>query len=244
MGAVRVLVLDGDERIRRRLGSWVREVEHAEVALVDVHLAAYGGVRPRVPFAVTAAGYDEVPPRVADALGALGVVAKDASAAQLRIAVRRLARGVEVRVAPRRPAPVRFTPLDREILRLAALGYTNPEIGARVHLSRDTVKQHTRVLYARLGVRGRAGAVHVARQLGAIPPQPEGRVSPREQDVLRALATGATNAEIARRLGLSPHTVKQHTCSIYRKLGARNRAQAAVRIPRMGISPDPSRARA
>ena len=53
------------------------------------------------------------------------------------------------------------------------------------------------------------------------------RVSPRERDVLRVLLTGATNAEIAGHLGLSPHTVKQHTRSIYRKFGVRNRAAAA-----------------
>jgi DNA-binding NarL/FixJ family response regulator len=57
----------------------------------------------------------------------------------------------------------------------------------------------------------------------------EARVSPREREVLRVLVTGATNAEIAGRLGLSPHTVKQHTRSIYRKLGVRNRAAAACR---------------
>jgi len=95
----------------------------------------------------------------------------------------------------------------------------------------DTVKQHTRALYARLGVSGRAGAVDLTRRLGVLPAQRTGRISPREHEVLCVLATGATNAEIARRLGLSPHTVKQHTCSIYRKLGARNRAQAAMRIP-------------
>ncbi|MDA0160866.1 response regulator transcription factor [Solirubrobacter ginsenosidimutans] len=58
----------------------------------------------------------------------------------------------------------------------------------------------------------------------------EDRVSPREREVLRVLVTGATNAEIAGRLGLSPHTVKQHTRSIYRKLGVRNRAAAAGRV--------------
>jgi DNA-binding NarL/FixJ family response regulator len=57
----------------------------------------------------------------------------------------------------------------------------------------------------------------------------ETRVSARERDVLRALVTGATNGEIAARLGLSPYTVKQHTSSIYRKLGVRNRAEAAAR---------------
>ena len=51
-------------------------------------------------------------------------------------------------------------------------------------------------------------------------------VSPREHDVLSALATGATNPAIARALGLSTNTVKQHASSIFRKLGARNRAEA------------------
>jgi two-component system response regulator DesR len=212
--------------------------EDADVALVDVHLAAYGGASwpGSLPFALTTSPYDDVSLRFADALGALGVIAKDAR--DLYGATRMVAEGLQVHVVASPPAPIRFTPLDREILRLAADGLTNAEIGTRVHLSRDTVKQHTRALYARLGVRGRAGAVHLARQLSAIPGQPGARISPREHDVLRVLATGATNAEIARRLGMSPHTVKQHTCSIYRKLGARNRAQAAVRIPRMGIPQD------
>jgi two-component system response regulator DesR len=61
------------------------------------------------------------------------------------------------------------------------------------------------------------------------------RVSPREREVLHVLVTGATNAEIAGRLGLSPHTVKQHTRSIYRKLGVRNRAAAAGRAEAFGL---------
>jgi DNA-binding NarL/FixJ family response regulator len=42
--------------------------------------------------------------------------------------------------------------------------------------------------------------------------------------VLEAIASGATNREIAGPLFLSPHTVKEHTSSLYRKLGVRNRA--------------------
>jgi DNA-binding NarL/FixJ family response regulator len=73
--------------------------------------------------------------------------------------------------------------------------------------------------------------VHAARRLGVIPPPALGtcRVSPREREILDALRTGATNDEIASALALSPNTVKQHTSSIYRKLGVRNRAQATSR---------------
>jgi DNA-binding NarL/FixJ family response regulator len=67
-------------------------------------------------------------------------------------------------------------------------------------------------------------------------PQPAGPgLSPREQEVLELVATGATNREIAERLHLSPHTVKEHTSALYRKLQARNRADAVLRAQRLGI---------
>jgi two-component system response regulator DesR len=61
-------------------------------------------------------------------------------------------------------------------------------------------------------------------------------LSPREREVLTLIARGATNKEIAERLYLSPHTVKDHTSSLYRKLGVRNRAEAAQRAERLGLS--------
>ncbi|MDQ2700000.1 MAG: response regulator transcription factor [Actinomycetota bacterium] len=48
----------------------------------------------------------------------------------------------------------------------------------------------------------------------------------REVEVLGLIATGATNKEIAGSLFLSPHTVKEYTSAIYRKLSVRNRAEA------------------
>ena len=51
-------------------------------------------------------------------------------------------------------------------------------------------------------------------------------LSARQQEVLELLAAGQTNGEIGDRLYLSAHTVKQHTCAIYRKLEVRNRAEA------------------
>lgn len=60
-------------------------------------------------------------------------------------------------------------------------------------------------------------------------------LSARERDVLRQLVLGATNPEAASRLNLSPHTVKQHTSAVYRKLGVRNRTEAVSRAHSLGL---------
>jgi len=64
---------------------------------------------------------------------------------------------------------------------------------------------------------------------------PTPMLSGREREVLTEIASGATNREIAERLYLSPHTVKEHTSSIYRKLGVRNRAEAVRSAQRIGL---------
>ena len=58
----------------------------------------------------------------------------------------------------------------------------------------------------------------------------------RESEVLALIAGGSTNREIADALYLSPHTVKEHTSTVYRKLGARNRADAVQRAQRLGLN--------
>jgi DNA-binding NarL/FixJ family response regulator len=65
--------------------------------------------------------------------------------------------------------------------------------------------------------------------------QPAPLLSEREREVLDLIAAGSTNREIAQRLHLSPHTVKEHTSALYRKLGARNRAEAVQRAQRIGL---------
>jgi two-component system response regulator DesR len=60
-------------------------------------------------------------------------------------------------------------------------------------------------------------------------------LSGREREVLQLIAEGATNREIAERLYLSPHTIKEYTSSLYRKLGVRNRAEAASRAEQLGL---------
>jgi DNA-binding NarL/FixJ family response regulator len=61
------------------------------------------------------------------------------------------------------------------------------------------------------------------------------QLSAREREVLDLIATGATNREIADRLFLSPHTVKEHTSAVYRKLSVRNRAEAVRQAQERGL---------
>lgn len=60
-------------------------------------------------------------------------------------------------------------------------------------------------------------------------------LSDREREVLGLMAAGSTNPEIAKALHLSPHTVKEHTSSVYRKLEVRNRTEAVQKAQRLGL---------
>jgi DNA-binding CsgD family transcriptional regulator len=57
----------------------------------------------------------------------------------------------------------------------------------------------------------------------------QGLLTPRELQVLAAISDGASNKAIARQLGISLHTVKFHIESLFRKLGARSRAEAVAK---------------
>ena len=58
----------------------------------------------------------------------------------------------------------------------------------------------------------------------------------REVEVLRHLAAGETNAEIAADLGLSVNTIERHVSNVYRKIDARGRADATAYAIRRGIA--------
>ncbi|WP_068139697.1 helix-turn-helix domain-containing protein [Limnochorda pilosa] len=61
-------------------------------------------------------------------------------------------------------------------------------------------------------------------------------LSGREREILELLANGLNNREIAAALYISPHTVKNHVSSIYRKLGADDRTRIAVTALRLGAA--------
>jgi DNA-binding NarL/FixJ family response regulator len=99
------------------------------------------------------------------------------------------------------------------------------------------------------GAAGYASRTWVARELvrairmaslglevNAAPPANQiGQLSARQQEILALIAAGKTNPEIASRLFLSRHTVKQHTSALYRKLNVRNRTHAVEAARRMGL---------
>lgn len=53
-------------------------------------------------------------------------------------------------------------------------------------------------------------------------------LTPREHEVLALVATGMSNPQVGRKLGISPHTVRAHLRIILPKLGVCNRTQAAL----------------
>ena len=61
------------------------------------------------------------------------------------------------------------------------------------------------------------------------------RLSPREREVLRLVAAGRSNKEIASDLGVTERTVKFHVTAIFNKLGAENRASAVTIAHQRGL---------
>ncbi|HET6858498.1 MAG TPA: response regulator transcription factor [Streptomyces sp.] len=77
-------------------------------------------------------------------------------------------------------------------------------------------------------------AEHAARRPAAPPPW-AARLTDRESEVLRLMAVGLTNAEIAARLLVGPATAKSHVAAVLAKTGARDRTQAVIRAYESGF---------
>jgi DNA-binding NarL/FixJ family response regulator len=80
----------------------------------------------------------------------------------------------------------------------------------------------------------------IAAKLVSDVAHPRGRaglLSPRERGVLRLVAAGLSNRQIAQTLSISERTVKFHVTAIFNKLGAENRAQAVALAAECGLLP-------
>jgi DNA-binding NarL/FixJ family response regulator len=103
----------------------------------------------------------------------------------------------------------------------------------RIGAGEDVFDASTRAAGGHGAGPGRAGGLGAADRSPGRPAHQ--RLTARERQVLQLVAAGLTNAEIAAELQLSPNTVKEHASSMFRKLGARNRADAIVRAQRLGV---------
>jgi DNA-binding NarL/FixJ family response regulator len=114
--------------------------------------------------------------------------------------------------------------------------------GARGYLTKDAGAEeiHRAVLAVARGEAALDPAVqrHVVAavaEAGVDPAPPDG-LTPREAEVLRLIAAGLTNPEIAERLVVSQATVKSHVNRLFAKTGVRDRAQAVAYAYRHGLA--------
>ena len=119
---------------------------------------------------------------------------------------------------------------DREIdiLRRQATGQVHREIAPVLFLTKSGVDSLCRRTVKRLGAKNMPHAIHLAHQYGLLDPPAVVSLPEPLVEVLDLVADGCTNAEIGRRLGRSPYTVADQLKEARRRLGARDRAHAAV----------------
>lgn len=96
----------------------------------------------------------------------------------------------------------------------------------RLRAALQAVRQGLLVLDPALSPAGGPGETPLATDAGDL--------TPREREVLAYLAAGLANKEIARRLGVSEHTVKYHLTALFHKLGASSRTEAIHLAARRG----------
>ncbi|ERS60693.1 MULTISPECIES: response regulator [Corynebacterium] len=105
------------------------------------------------------------------------------------------------------------------------------EAGAMGYLLKDSPEQELHQAVLNTAARQRTLAPEVVNLLAQRVGQPEQSLSTRELEILRALATGSSNKELANQLFISEATVKTHLIHIYQKLGVDTRT-AAVTVAR------------
>ncbi|MGW4231168.1 LuxR C-terminal-related transcriptional regulator [Streptomyces sp. NPDC004980] len=136
---------------------------------------------------------------------------------------------------------VRLTYRELDVLGLLAQGLSNRLISRRLDISEKTVKNHLSSIYFKIGATHRTQAALYARHVGLTAsgeaaPSAGSALTARERGVLGLLAQGLSNRLISRRLDISEKTVKNHLSSIYFKIGATHRTQAALYARHVGLA--------
>ena len=140
---------------------------------------------------------------------------------------------------------IRRDGVETEVLFLSAfmepeLAYKTVAEGAKGYLSKESSRQEicdAIVAVARggtaLAAEVQAGLAQEIQQRERSDGRPE--LTPRESEVLHMIADGLSAPEIARRIHLSPTTVKTHLHTLYEKLGVSDRAAAVAEAMRRGL---------
>lgn len=136
---------------------------------------------------------------------------------------------------------------EREVLRRICAGQSDRQIADGLGIAHTTARTHARSILLKLGVGTRAAAAAAIAPRAAPapsplpmppslptpspppPPSPQA-LTTREVEILRCCAAGLTQPAIARRLVLSPHTVRTHVRNLLAKLGLHSVHAAAALV--------------
>jgi DNA-binding NarL/FixJ family response regulator len=160
-----------------------------------------------------------------------------------------------------------LTPRESDVLGLVLEGLSSKEIARRLGISRATVRCHVQSILTKLGVYSRVQAAALAAPAAPLPapgttlatpqatshatphaappatapvtapPTALGTLTPRETEVLRALAAGMARREIAEHFVVSPHTVRTHIRRVLAKLGVHSVLGALAVARTAGLAP-------
>ena len=156
------------------------------VLVLDLHMggeSSLGRIRdlrqaaPATQIVVLTMQTDPTFAREAVMAGAAGFLTKEAGDDTIAEAIRAVARGgtylepglgVAALAGATQGTPADLTPRETDVLRLAALGHTNPEIAEQLHVSLRTVETHRSHIQSKLGLARRADLVRFALDHGLI----------------------------------------------------------------------------
>jgi predicted ATPase/DNA-binding CsgD family transcriptional regulator len=236
---------DGDsdaalERCRFLVARWEQSEDHhyavwglrlaaslfAQAGLSDeAHACAKGLTR-----IATASGHADALAALAHALGEIAL-----SEGEPELAAEQLGRAVELHRSLRIPAE-RSQILHRAGVALAAAGERELAIERQAEAYRIARKLGARPLAGRAGAAIEDLGESAEQRLGRAAVDGEGSsLSRRELEVVRLVAEGRTNREIAAELFLSPRTVDMHVRNILAKLDCRSRVEASVKAGEAGL---------
>jgi DNA-binding NarL/FixJ family response regulator len=121
-----------------------------------------------------------------------------------------------------------------DALRAGAVGYLLKDVGSErlVEAIRATARGES---FLQPAIASKVLAEFNRLSRAAPPPAEAPELSDREREVLRHLARGASNKEIAAQLDIAEGTVKNHVTSILGKLGVDDRTRAALRARELGL---------